>query len=212
MNKGSVPFLNGVALAGSAVFSYPGRDYVLVGLMLFLPLLDRGWRVPALPRSRSHHLTWAGLLLAGIVLLAWRPSEIPFAVTTLLMAAIPEEWFFRAYFMARLQTDCVEQVTRMERSITRGTTSTPGFHFIPPGLHRLVLWFPNVAASLLFSLLHSLTRDWTTALLVFIPSLFYGWLYQRTRDLPVLVLVHALSNLVFVMFFARPIADFMGNP
>ncbi len=48
--------------------------------------------------------------------------------------------------------------------------------------------------------------DVRTALLVFLPSLFYGWLYQRTRDLPLLVLVHALSNLVYVMFLAGYVA------
>lgn len=140
--------------------------------MLFLPLLDRGWRLPALPHSHSHYLAWGGLLLAGILLLAWRPSSAPFALATLLTAAVPEEWFFRAYFMTR----------------------------IGPG------WRANLAASALFSLLHGLTQGWTTALLVFLPSLFYGWLYQRTRDLPLLVLVHALSNLVYVMFLAGFVA------
>jgi len=37
-------WISGAVLAGCAVFSFPGRDYVLIGLMLFLPLLDRGWR------------------------------------------------------------------------------------------------------------------------------------------------------------------------
>ena len=164
-----LPWINGAALAGSAVFFWPGRDYVLVGLMLFLPLLDRGWRIPSLPRSRSHYLAWGGLLFAGAVLLAWQPSAAPFALATLLTAAIPEEWFFRAYFMTR---------------IGQG-------------------WRANLVTSALFSLLHGLTHDWATALLVFLPSLFYGWLYQRTRDLPLVVLAHALSNLVFVMFLAE---------
>ena len=204
-------WISGAVLAGGAVFSYPGRDYVLVGLMLFLPLFDRGWKIPALSRSQHHHLIWAGLLISGIALLAWRPSEIPFALSTLLMAAIPEEWFFRAYFMTRLQTACLEHVARIERSGTRETITPPGFHFIPSGLHALTLWFPNVAASLLFSLMHGLTRGWIAAGLVFVPSLFYGWLYQRTRDLPLLVLVHALSNLVFVIFFTHFLAVFIGN-
>jgi hypothetical protein len=205
------PWISGVVLAGGAIFSYPGRHYVLVGLMLFLPLFDRGWRIPALPRSRFHHLIWAGLLIAGIALLAWQPSEIPFAFSTLLMAAIPEEWFFRAYFMTRLQTACLEHVARMERSGTRGTVTPPGFHFITSGLHALTLWFPNVAASLLFSLMHGLTRGWTAAVLVFVPSLFYGWLYQRTRDLPLLVLVHSLSNLVYVLFLAGYVATWVPD-
>ena len=136
--------------------------------MLFLPLLDRGWRLPALSRSRSHHMAWAGLLIAGIALLAWRPGEMPFALAMLLMAAIPEEWFFRAYFMTRLGKG----------------------------------WRANLMASLLFSLLHGFTQGWPAALRVFVPSLFFGWLYQRTGDLPLLILVHALSNIVFVMFLS----------
>ena len=145
--------------------------------MLFLPLFDRGWRIPALSRSLAHRLAWVGLLAAGIAILAWRPSETPFALATLVTAALPEEWFFRAYFMSRLGG----------------------------GMRS------NVLASLLFSLLHGLTRSWVTAGLVFIPSLFYGWLYQRTRDLPLLMLVHALSNLVYAVFFAKFVASFIGN-
>lgn len=118
-------------------------------------------------RSRTHYLAWTALLICGLaLLLAWRPSELPFALSTLLMAAIPEEWFFRAYFMPRMGL----------------------------GIRA------NVIASALFSLMHGLTRGWTAAVQVFAPSLFYGWLYQRTNDLPLLILVHALSNLIFVMF------------
>jgi membrane protease YdiL (CAAX protease family) len=140
--------------------------------MLFLPLLDRGWQIPALPRSRSHYLAWGGLLLAGIALLAWRPPEISFALATLLTAALPEEWFFRAYFMTRVGNG----------------------------------WRANLIASLLFSLLHGLIQGWPAAIRVFAPSLFFGWLYQRTRDLPLLVLVHALSNLLYVLFLAGFVA------
>jgi membrane protease YdiL (CAAX protease family) len=173
-----LPWINGAVLAGCAVFSsYPGREYVLIGLMLFLPLFDHGWRIPALPRSLTHYLAWAGLFAAGIAILAWRPSETPFALTTLVTAALPEEWFFRAYFMSRLGG----------------------------GMRS------NVLASLLFSLLHGLTRGWIAAALVFAPSLFYGWLYQRTRDFPLLTLVHALSNLVYAVFLAQFVATFIGN-
>ena len=176
LNSRLLPLISGAALAGGAVFYYPGRDYVLIGLMLFLPLFDRGWRIPALPHSRSHHIVWAGLLVAGIAILVWQPSKLQFALSALLMAALPEEWFFRAHFMTR---------------IGQG-------------------WRANLIASLLFSLLHGLTQGWPAAVRVLAPSLFYGWLYQRTRDLPLLILVHALSNLVFAMFLAQFFADFMG--
>jgi len=145
--------------------------------MLFLPLLDRAWQTPALPRSTSHYLAWAGLLVAITAVLNFDPSYSLFALSTFLNAALPEEWFFRAYFMSR---------------------HGKGFR-------------ANIVASTLFALIHGLTRGWATALLVFMPSLFYGWLYQRTRDLPLLILIHALSNLVFAMFLAQIFADLAGN-
>lgn len=57
-------------------------------------------------------------------------------------------------------------------------------------------WRANLVASVIFALLHGLSRNWTNAALVFAPSLFFGWLYLRTRDLPLVVLVHALGNLL----------------
>lgn len=136
--------------------------------MLALPLCDKNWRPPALPRNRRHLLAWTVLIAVGAALVLWQTAHAEFAVATLLTAALPEEWFFRAYFLASAGT---------------------GFR-------------ANVITSLVFSLIHGLARDPLTGVLVFFPSMFYGWLYQRTRDLPLLVLVHALSNLVFVMFLA----------
>ena len=108
------------------------------------------------------------------VLLLWRPQHLAFALSTLLIAALPEEWFFRAYFMTRLQ----------EAHWARG-------------------WRANIVASLLFGGLHGLTRGWLMGLSVLAPSLVYGGLYQRTRDLPFVVLLHALSNLLFVLFLSH---------
>ncbi len=170
-------WISGGVLIGAAAFSFPGREYLIAGLLLFLPLADRDWRLPALPRTTSHYLSWVGLLLAMAALLAWQPSFLGYAATTLIFAAFPEEWFFRAYFMQRLGN---------------------GFA-------------ANLTTSCLFALLHGLSRDWITGLLVFIPSLLYGWLYQRTKDLPLLVLAHALSNLVFALFLAQPLTAWLGN-
>ena len=99
-----------------------------------------------------------------------------FALTALLLAALPEEWFFRAYFMMRVGGDIRA----------------------------------NLVTSVVFSLLHGLTWGWVTALLVFVPSLFYGWLYRKTRDLVLLVLAHLLSNLVYVMFLREQLAKVLG--
>ena len=123
-----------------------------------------------------HYVSWAIMLLTITILLAFQPAHVVFALFTLFFTALPEEWFFRAYFMVR---------------------QGEGFR-------------ANAITSALFSLMHGLTRDWTTALLVLAPSLFYGWLYQRTRDLPLLVLVHTLSNLIFAIFLAESLVSWMS--
>lgn len=143
--------------------------------MLLLPLLDDRWKPPAFRLHRGNLIAMAGLLLVIVALLVWQPQHWKYALTTLLFAALPEEWFFRAYFMVRLGGG----------------------------------WRANFLTSLLFATLHGLTRDWVTALLVLAPSLFYGWLYQRTRDLALLILLHALSNLIFVLFLAQPLATWL---
>ena len=40
---------------------------------------------------------------------------------------------------------------------------------------------------------------------------YTGWLYQRTRDLPLLVLVHALSNLIYTLFWADFVATWVPD-
>ncbi|PIP43126.1 MAG: hypothetical protein COX17_08745 [Deltaproteobacteria bacterium CG23_combo_of_CG06-09_8_20_14_all_60_8] len=151
---------------GGAAFHWFGQSTVLLGLMLFLPLLDRGWSRPPLPLGRAHVAAWIVLSLVAFGLLAWQPARLSFFFATLALAALPEEWFFRAWFMSRL--GC-------------------GFN-------------ANLAASLLFSLVHVLAQGPMRGVLVFVPSLAYGWLFQKSReDLPLVVLAHALSNLVYVM-------------
>lgn len=127
--------------------------------------------------SRRGIMAAAGMGVLCIVLLAWRPENLNYFFATLLVAALPEEWFFRAYLMPRLGDG----------------------------------WRANLIASCFFAGLHGLSHGWVTALLVLAPSFFYGWLYQRTRDLPLLIMVHALSNLVYVMFLGKYIAAFLAD-
>lgn len=177
MTRDIFPWIGGATLAGCAVFfAEPLRLYVLLGVMLFFPLLDRHWRLPDFPHHPQNIAAWLGLLLATLALLWWQPRHIEYALTTLLTAALPEEWFFRAYFLRRIEE-----------------------------AHCKHLWCANIVTSLVFCGLHGLTRGWGVGLSVFVPSLFYGWLYQRTRDVPLLVLVHALSNLLFVIFLSAPL-------
>lgn len=170
------PWLGVATLVGAAATAYTGRSYVLIGIMLLWPLFDKRWQLPSFPRKAENYLAWAVLTITASSLLFWKPEETSFAAITLTTAAIPEEWFFRAYLMTCLGRD----------------------------------WRANAVASVIFSLLHGLTVGWTTGLLVFAPSLFYGWLYQRTRDLPLLILLHGLSNLVFALFIAGPLTAWLG--
>jgi hypothetical protein len=133
--------------------------------------------VPVVSRNPKNLLAWAALTLILAGLLLWQPRYAGFAVSALLLAALPEEWFFRAYFMMRLGEG----------------------------------WRANIIASLLFALLHGLVWGWMTALLVFLPSLLYGWLYLQTRDIVLLVLLHALSNLFFVLFLADSLATWVKS-
>lgn len=173
------PWIGGAALTACAAALEPSANqdignflvYVLIGTMLFYPLLDRQWRPPGLPGQFRNGAAWGLLILAAATLFAWKPAYLEPGLSTLFTAALPEEWFFRAYFM---------------------TSVGSGFS-------------ANLIASIVFSTLHGLARGWPIAALVFVPSLFYGWLYQRTRDLPLLVLVHTLSNIVFMIFIAADI-------
>ncbi len=150
---------------------------MLVGVLLFYPLVDRDWRPPIVKPARTDIALWAGIFAAALSVLALYPQHLEFALSTLLLAALPEEWFFRAYFMTRLGT----------------------------GVRA------NLLASLLFAALHGLTRGWVVALLVFIPSLFYGWLYQRRRDLVLVILAHALSNIIYVAFISEHLQSWIAT-
>lgn len=158
---------------GCAAFTFPGQSYLLIGLMLGWPLLDRRWQPPPFFQGTANRSVWVSLIAVTSALLIWQPEQVPFAASTLLSAALPEEWFFRAYFMPSIGS----------------------------GLRA------NAITSIAFSLVHGLARDPIAGVLVFFPSLFFGWFYQRTHDLPLLVLVHAMSNLVFMMFLAESVSE-----
>lgn len=162
------PYLAGAALIGGAILLHGAlRDAMLIAIMLFAPMLDSYWRPPRLTRNWQNYLAWgvALLIMAGLLLLN-RTLVVAWDVFSILVAAIPEEWFFRAYLLERLG-----------RTL-RG----------------------NLISTALFTLVHGLTRGPVTALLVIVPSLAYGWLYLKTRDVVLLALVHALSNLIYLLY------------
>lgn len=172
MTKDTQPWLFGAVLAGCAVFIFEGRTFLLTALMLFLPLLDRNWRSPEISCSRLQVMAWSLCLLCASGILLFNPAMLSLALTTLLLTALPEEWFFRGYFMSRLEKT--------------------GFNPL----------YANLGTSTLFALLHTPTQG-LFGLSVFFPSLFFGWVYQRNRDLVLVILLHALSNIVFVVYLVN---------
>lgn len=137
--------------------------------MLFGPATDSAWSLPRLAhRRRALHWTLA-LAVAMVALVAVRPAAARFALGSVFLVGLPEEWFFRAYFMER---------------IGKG-------------------WGANLVASGVFALLHTITRGPVVGLKVFAPSLLFGWLYQRTRYLPLVVVAHGASNVIYHLYLAE---------
>ena len=62
----------------------------------------------------------------------------------------------------------------------------------------------NLLTSLLFVLLHWLTRDGYSALLVFLPSLYLGLVRDRTSSIVMCILIHGLWNLGWYIFVFMP--------
>lgn len=56
----------------------------------------------------------------------------------------------------------------------------------------------NALVSVLFSLAHVYGSGLSHALMVFIPSMALGWVWQRWRSLPVCVVVHGLFNVFYI--------------
>ena len=59
--------------------------------------------------------------------------------------------------------------------------------------------FTNLSTATLFSLCHFALHPGATSVLVVIPALGIGWVYQRTRCLAPCVAIHAAFNAVWLM-------------
>ncbi len=88
-----------------------------------------------------------------------------------VFSALPEEWFFRGYLLTRLEV-------------------------IKPGYQLQA----NIFSSIMFSLMHTITRGVPVGIEVFVPSLIFGLVYQKTNNIVLSVLVHAIFNLIYVAF------------
>ena len=137
--------------------------------MLFLPLIDKHWHPAGITSYKYQRILW--LLSTGAVLLILiaNPDQAGLIIYILILVALPEEWFFRVYFMMRLEEICDNKFAA------------------------------NVTTSALFAVLHLPVQGWF-GLTVFIPSILFGWIYQRRQDMFLIVILHALSNLVYLLY------------
>lgn len=176
--------INGAVLLGCAVFSSEwlsanSQSTLLTLLLLFLPFTDRQWFATSLKINKAHWLLYGVIVCCSALVVIYKPDSINFMLSTLLLTALPEEWFFRAYFMSRLQ-----EVLK---------------NFI------YYKWKANVLTSLMFALLHMPGQGWF-GLSIVLPSLFFGWLYQKYNDIVLVIGMHMLFNLMFFVFM-RNIVD-----
>jgi len=169
MQSRKLLFLNGAVLTVCAFFDFVYQGVLLIVFLYFLPFLDRQWVLRRFTEINTH-VSFLLLLVFFIFLLLFLNDDFEVILLNIVFfIALPEEWFFRFYFLQRLALFCRKK------------------------------WVANVVCSLFFSALHVPEQGWMGAF-VFIPSLLFGWLYQRYSDLILVVLLHALFNGIYVLY------------
>jgi uncharacterized protein len=121
----------------------------------------------------------------GIFLLAIVPI-CAFATTPLALQLQPQECVdSRLYFKLLLWGPIVEELV------------------FRAGLQKWLVqkvspYLANCIASGVFALMHYALSGNPVSLAVFVPSLFLGWVYQKTNSLAWVIGVHMLFNLIFL--------------
>ncbi|PMP76941.1 MAG: CPBP family intramembrane metalloprotease [Sulfurihydrogenibium sp.] len=67
----------------------------------------------------------------------------------------------------------------------------------------MMKYFSNLITSILFTVPHIVLYNDLHSFLVFFPSLFYGFVYQRTKSLILVTVLHFLSNVFYAFFFVN---------
>ncbi len=153
---------NSAILLGCAVFDYEFRDYLLILCLFFLPFVDRSWSIQASQEySYKRHLRISlFVILVGVFIVNIESFYLLAAIV--LFNALPEEWFFRAYFMSTIESFCK---SRIKANII--TSSMFALMHLPmQGLIGLSTFFP----SLFMGWMYQKNRDFM--LLVMVHAIF----------------------------------------
>jgi membrane protease YdiL (CAAX protease family) len=171
--------IGGALLLGGAVFHFPFQNVAMVLVMLFYPYSDKNWNYPPIkPQSRNYIWYFFLLLMLGSLLLS-DALTARYVSGTLLLAAIPEEWFFRVYFQMRLH------------AYLKQKQKVYGMYAVPLSI---------VISSLVFAAIHAIMQNNLALLpLIFIPSVALGYIYYLTLDFIIVVLTHAVFNMIYLV-------------
>jgi membrane protease YdiL (CAAX protease family) len=186
--KGIVPAAAGVVfiILPVIILDKTGKPYVRYGLRFTNPLKD------ILPVLAVALISWSPIVLFififphvwGVQDVSWNlkipDNYIQIAATHILVVAIPEEFFYRGYLLGRL-----DDIFTMRKKIF-GTNA--GFGLI--------------ISSVFFAIGHFAVYADPARLLVFFPSLLFGWLRYRQKNISAPVLYHAGSNIFMDLFRA----------
>ena len=155
-------------------------DYltILIVYMMIVPMFDRAWRDISEGHTIYRYAYHARLVCAISIVLLIGPdfNMWLFAISTICLAALPEEFFFRRYLQSKLGNSYVS----------------------------------ILSVSAIFSILHMITVSWVMGLLVFIPSIIYGYIFKKTGDLILIILVHGLSNVVYKLYISESINSYVS--
>ena len=161
---------------GCAIFFSKDNNTVITALLLVLPFLDANWRSHVFDRKVFKNIKFYApvtlLVICYLVLFVIQADldYVTTAISVIFLIALPEEWFFRYYYLQQLEI----------------------------GGRRA--WVNNIICSLLFTAAHIPTQG-LAGMAVFFPSLVFGYVYQRSRSLIIIVLLHGLANLLYVTYF-----------
>ena len=177
--------LNGTLLLLSAVFISDFLIPTLVLLMLISPYLDKNFTIPAV-NNRYKNTNFSLITISVTISVTGYIANIvsfELIIYNLLIAALPEEWFFRVYFQTRL------------------------LKIIAPHLNaRKTNLSAILLTSILFSSVHAIAqKDIHLLYIMIIPSVFFGFIYLKTKDFIVIVNLHFISNMILYLLLALPV-------
>lgn len=104
-----------------------------------------------------------------------QPAEVSYALTQIVVVALPEEMFFRGYLQGRL-----EDAYPLRRRVLGANLSLPAW----------------LVQAVLFGLLHFVVDLHPARLAVFFPALLFSWITSRRGGIGAAVFVHAFCNLL----------------